>query len=41
MKFFMRVFSTKSTALEDSDVMQIVVACKNMAKGKVGALIVL
>ena len=41
MRFLTRIFSSKSTALEDSDVMQIVVACKNMARGKIGALIVL
>ena len=41
MRFLTRVFSSKNAALEDSDVMQIVVACKNMAKGKIGALIVL
>ena len=41
MRFLTRIFSSKSTDLEDSDVMQIVVACKNMARGKIGALIVL
>lgn len=40
MKLLSRFFSSKNSALEDSDVMQIVVACKNMAKRKIGALIV-
>lgn len=36
-----RFFHNKTPKMEESIAMQIVIACKNMAKGKVGALIVL
>jgi len=41
MRIFGKMFSSKKEKAVDSDVMQIVIACRNMAKEKVGALIVI
>lgn len=41
MRFLGRLFSSEKSNLVDSDIMQIVIASKNMAKEKIGALIVL
>lgn len=41
LRFLGRYFSTKTPRMEESMAMQIVIACKNMSKNKVGALIVL
>lgn len=41
MRFFGKIFSSGSKEIVDSEIMQIVIACKNMAKEKVGALIVI
>lgn len=40
MRFFGKIFSSKKDEIIDSEIMQIVIACKNMAKEKVGALII-
>ncbi len=40
-RFLGKIFLNKKDEIIDSEIMQIVVACKNMAKEKVGALIIL
>jgi uncharacterized protein (TIGR00159 family) len=41
MRLFGKLFSTSKSPIIDSEVMQIVIACKNMAKAKIGALIII
>ncbi len=41
LRFLGRFFSSNGVKMAESTIMQIVIACKNMAKNKVGALIVL
>jgi uncharacterized protein (TIGR00159 family) len=41
MRFFGKIFSSGKDEIIDSEIMQIVIACKNMAKEKVGALIII
>ena len=41
MRTFGAIFSQQKNEIVDSEIMQIVIACKNMAKEKVGALIVI
>lgn len=41
MRTFGAIFSQQKKEIVDSEIMQIVIACKNMAKEKVGALIVI
>ncbi|MBR0503392.1 MAG: diadenylate cyclase CdaA [Paludibacteraceae bacterium] len=41
LRLFGKFFSSKKPSLVESDAMQIVIACKNLSKQKIGALIVL
>ncbi len=41
MRFFGKIFSSEKDEIVDSEIMQIVIACKNMAKEKIGALIII
>jgi uncharacterized protein (TIGR00159 family) len=41
MRLFGKLFSTAKSPIVDSEVMQIVIACKNMARAKIGALIII
>ena len=40
-RFLGKIFSSKKEEIVDSEIMQIVIACKNMAKEKIGALIII